>query len=261
MNWLITLTTAVIIALFYLRGNWDNQYQTIADDLKFLPDLTEYLDTTTLMVAFYFIFGFLIAFFWYLVGKWFSPFLIKFIIKFLGGLASTPFIDKDVNKNKISWIRFLIYYFNLVVSMFAFDLLIYNSFYFEVDSLPTIYSLIVTIALLTLIEPIYFIYDSVGIRSYNKRNTEIYSISGVMSRISLRLIQTGGLLAVIASLSLNLDIVDNISENIRVIFVRTVLLSMLILFFYTTFFQAEAIFDDWKKKSIPAGKTIIKIDN
>lgn len=261
IDWITLIITSVIIFLFYTNTNWPNQlivFEEFAESFSLEFLLVSNVPEIYYMLGIYVLLGVIVAWMWYLLGKVLAPLMVRVVVKFLGGLASKPFIDKDVNKKPISWIKFVIYWYNLSISLFALDFLLVNSVFYRQGLPPTFLSLLVSIGFLSLLQPIYLVYDSVGIRSLNDRNSEIYSVSTIMGRMTYRLIQTGGLLAILASISLNADIIDSVPVSIRVIFVRTLLVSTLALFFTLTFFQSEAIFDDWKKKSIPGGKTFVK---
>jgi hypothetical protein len=256
INPLILVITITIIIVFHLRGDWDNQYFAL---FRTSTRSDTYPPVEVTMISIYAIFSLITAIIWYGFGKNLAPFSVKLIIKIFGGLSSQPFIDKEINRASISITKFISFVGNLFLALFAVDFFLSTTVLFRNAIYPPFLSLVVALIVVSLLEPINLIYDSVGVRSYNESKSEILAVSSILGKFGFRLLQTGGLIATFASITFNTGLIDQIPVSIRVVFVRTFIISTLTLFFYFSFFQSEAIYRDWKKhKGIPSGKTAIK---
>lgn len=246
---IITLFTIVLIAVMSIRIDWPNQYDTIQN----LVNIKIFSETITSVLFFVFL-SILISIFWYEIGKIFGPSIGILIARLYGGMSAKPFLDEKRVDKRVGTIVFLSRFMNLAVTLFALDFLFSNSIFFDEFTFPPLKSFFLSLGIFSLIQPMNYILEDIGFKLYNESINEISSATSVLNRLFLRVIQTSSLIGSLVVISLNLEIIDDIPVQIRIIFVRNFFFSILVMFIFTIFFQPEPIIKQWKSRSIPMGK-------
>jgi hypothetical protein len=187
----------------------------------------------------------------------FSPVIGLFISKIYFA-GSRVFLDKEISMAKIGLTSYMLRYLNLAISLFAMDFLISNSILGNDGDYPSIYSAIYAVLILAIVQILMWILEDIGIRIYKESSSEVSSPVSFLDRFVLKFIQASSLIGSLAVVTLNVDIIDSIPVQIRIIFVRQALIAIFIKIIYTSFFQSMANVSKWKDKGITLGKVSVK---
>ncbi|MHA2503244.1 MAG: hypothetical protein ACXAE3_10265 [Candidatus Kariarchaeaceae archaeon] len=257
LNLFITLLTIGILVASVFFVDWEKQFAVF---LQYGLLSQPILSITFTLIVSYILAGFLGASIWYFLGKLFSPLLSGYLFRFFGGLTSETFIDRNVNQADMGFFKFVGMYINTFLVLFTLDFFLANSFFYNQGRGPQFVSFLFALAILSIFQPFHLVLDGIGIRAYNKGNAEVVAITSVLDRFVFRLLQTGGLLGVFASISVDNQILDQIPASIRIIFVRTALIGLLIMFFYQLIFQPEGVAEAWEQRRIRHGATHVDFE-
>ncbi|MCY3413665.1 MAG: hypothetical protein INQ03_18625 [Candidatus Heimdallarchaeota archaeon] len=247
----IVLITAGIIVLIGIKADYENQVAMLEQSMT-IPDLEPEI---TIWLG-YFLLSLLTCLIWYPIAKIFSPTLGLFIAR-IYGVTAQPFLDKKIKKRRVGIAQFLTRYANLAISLFALDFLLSNSLY-NYGSYPPFISFISALVIITFVQPMNFALEDIGLRLYKESTNEVLSVTSLLDRFIFKFIQTSSLVGSLAVISLNSDLIDNIPVQVRVIFVRSFIISLLILYLYTLLFQVDADKKLWKNRSIIEAEVKLK---
>ncbi|MHA2250646.1 MAG: hypothetical protein ACXAD7_09795 [Candidatus Kariarchaeaceae archaeon] len=261
----IILITIAIMTLLLIRSDWEHQYQTMTE---FGLDLSS-SNNGYIAISVFVVLSWIFVPIWYSIGKYLAPRVGIIIGKFLiAGVGSKPFLDANINLRTIPWQKFLLRFFNLGLALFAIDFFISNNFFYE-DSIliddvndviiPTLHGFFLALFIVTILQPMSWILEDIGLRAYNKSENEIKAISNMLDRVVLQVLRTGSLIAAFATITFNSKIIDSIDVFVRIIFVRAFFTAILITFIFTVFFEPIAIRKAWNKKSISMLKSHIRL--
>ena len=247
-----TLLTLALIVTLVIQSDWENQFTTLPTFLKF----TIYNEVVTILL-FFLIFAILVTYVWFYISRVMGPTVGVFIARLYGSVTSKPFIDRKIKDKRMGLALYSQRYFNLVLLLFSLDFLFSNTIFASEAELSNLSGMLLGLAFISLIDPMIYTLNDIGLRLWNEATAEIISVTSILDRFILRTLQTSSLIASLVVISLDKDIINSIPVQIRVIFVRDFLLASFLIYIFSTFFQGEPVIKAWKMKSIPQGRVSI----